>query len=67
MKIFQIVNENDKKPIFFYFQWLHAFFPTFMTDFVYCNVGKCQQGKHALSILLRKEVNADLQTKNVRN
>ena len=50
-----------------FFQWFDAFFPTLLTYFVNWNVENGHQRKHVLSSMLRKKINANFETKTVRN
>ena len=56
MKMSQIDTETDKKPKYFQFSKIYAFFPKCLTDFVNWNVEKGQQGKNVLSSRLFRKV-----------
>ena len=65
MKMSQIDTESYKNPKIFRCLKIYAFFPKISKDFVDCNVEKGQKGKNVLSSVLRKEINAVIQTKTV--
>ena len=67
MKMSQIDTENDENPKISSFSMVLCIFPKFLTDFVNWKLSKWSTRKHVLSSMLRKEINADLQTKAVRN
>ena len=68
MKISQIHTEIDKKPKIFQFSKIvMGFFSNFLTHFVDWNIEKGQQGENVLSGMLREEIIAIFQMKNVWN
>ena len=58
MKMSRIDTQNDKNPKFSNIQRFYSFFSKLSTDFVNWKDEKGQQGKNALSSMLRKEITA---------
>ena len=68
VKASQIDNDDDKNPkLFPVFKAFMHFFYIILTEFVAWNVETGQQLLKVLFSMLRKEINAILQTKTVRN